>query len=649
MTLSSRAFVVVLFGFLALAVPAANAEDEVWSEVVPGVLRSRGYPCAYALVEGRAALLIGAPRGARLPALKQRGVETCELVLLTHHHRDSSEQAAALVAEHIPVRAPKRSEPLLSPEGVRDFWTASMPVETPNRFPPLFERSWNKWSYLVHPVGIRGIRCDLEDGQKLVWRGWKIDVIATPGHSPDHLAFVASRAASEKGPLIAFCGDALSQSGKIWAPYTTDWHHVNDDGLRNAAESLKTLAAVKPTILCPEHGPPITTNALAALAATAEALSRAARLKSYQRYSDDWDGQPLKYAFVAEDQVGSANPQGNQKPWTKLTPHLFLSGNTYALVSKDGPVLLVDPYSQNVVQRVRELKQDHGFGPVEVVMISHAHNDHYTGVFALPGRESFQVWTLDQVADVIGNPGKRRAPYVDARVVKTDRRLKHEQTVEWREYRLKISHLPGQTVFTMGIEVKVDDKTCFFTGDNFYHVTQYSGSGGWSGLNRGLPDGYVRSIQRVLEARPDWVLAEHGGAFEFNADDFRRRLRWAQASAAAASTLSPSGDHAQDWDPHRINLEPFLVAGIPSRSVRVEVVVKNPLNDERKLTITFNRPDLVVAKELKVTVPPHAEKKQEVDLFIKSDLKKGRHVVPLVIMDGDAQDGSDTFFILEVE
>ena len=140
----------------------------------------------------------------------------------------------------------------------------------------------------------------------------------------------------------------------------------------------------------------------------------------------------------------------------------------------------------------------------------------------------------------------------------------------------------------------MDDKKCFFTGDNFYHVRQYTGSGGWSGLNRGLPAGYVRSTQRVLDARPTWVLAEHGGAFEFNAGDFRRRLL-AQEAEKAAAALCPSGEPHQDWDPHRIRVEPFLVTGIPGRTVRVEVVAANPLNVERRLRIAWSRPEVVQA------------------------------------------------------
>jgi glyoxylase-like metal-dependent hydrolase (beta-lactamase superfamily II) len=640
-TVRQRALAAALAFLLLGAAPA-------WHEASPGVYRSAGWPCAYALTDGQAGLLIGAPAEADVPDRKPPGVSRWELVLLTHHHRDSSDRAGALVAAGIPVRAPLKAAGLLLPQGVRDYWQASMPVATPDRFPPLFERFWNKWHYLVHPVGMAGVRCDLEDAQKISWHSWTLTVVATPGHSPDHLAFVA-RQTSDAGPVITFCGDALCRPGKLWSPYTTDWHHVNDDGLHLAAESLRTLADQRPTILCPEHGPPIADKVPDILAATAGTLRRAALLKSYERYTKEVVGHPPRYAFLAPEQVGSANPQGNPKPWTRLTPHLLLTGNTFALVSKDGPVLLVDPYSQNLVQRVQELRRDYNAGPVEVVLISHAHNDHYTGVFALPHREQFQVWTLDRIADVIGNPMRYRAPYVDARIVKTDRRLEDGQTVNWREYRLRIHHQPGQTLFAMGVEVVVDGKKCLFTGDNFYHADQYSGSGGWSGLNRGLPGGYVQSIRQVLDIRPDWVLAEHGGAFAFDAEDFRRRLTWAREAAAAADALSPSGDHAQDWDPHHIRIEPLFNEAIPGRPLRVRVVVTNAANDAAVYKLRFDRPDVAAAKAVEMKVPRRSTASHEVELTINSRLRPGRHVVPCTGWRGNAPDGSDIFFVLDAK
>src|SRR2546421_4108844 len=101
------------------AAAAADPASPAWQQVVPGVFRSEGFPYAYALVADRSALLVGASAGANLPALKQRGVDRCELVLLTHHLRDSCAQAADFIAAGIPVRAAKKTEPLLAPDGVR--------------------------------------------------------------------------------------------------------------------------------------------------------------------------------------------------------------------------------------------------------------------------------------------------------------------------------------------------------------------------------------------------------------------------------------------------------------------------------------------------------------------------------------------------
>src|SRR5690606_25542272 len=128
-------------------------------------------------------------------------------------------------------------------------------------------------------------------------------------------------------------------------------------------------------------GPPLSKDVSAALLETADLLEQAARLKNFVDFNHDAPGEPPRYRFLAPDQVGTANPSGNPKPWTRLSPHLFLTGNIYALASKDGPVLLMDPYSRDVADHLRELKRKYGFGPLEVALISHAHNDHYTGLF----------------------------------------------------------------------------------------------------------------------------------------------------------------------------------------------------------------------------------------------------------------------------
>src|SRR5207245_1283594 len=218
---------------------------------------------------------------------------------------------------------------------------------------------------------------------------------------------------------------------------------------------------------------------------------------------------------------------------------------------------------------------------------SHAHYDHYDGIYHLPDRDRFEVWTLDQVAAVIGDPARLRAPFLDARPVKIDKTPKDGDTLTWREYRFRFHHLPGQTEFTMGWETVIDGKRCYFTADNWFHQDQFSGTGGWMGLNRSWPLPYAASARQVLDARPEWVLAEHGGPFEFNEEDWKRRVKWGEAGARAADALCPSGNHRHDWDPSRVRVEPLLHKAKTGATLRAALVASNVLKQPQTLTVAL--------------------------------------------------------------
>ena len=147
---------IIAFSVLALVFadalgppPTCLATDEPrvmrWTKVIENVWRTEVMPYGYAVVEDDRCLLIGAPLGAAPGSLPPR-VRRCDVVLLTHQHRDSSWNASEFVRAGISVRASKLSEAYLSPNGVAAYWRNSMPQVDSRRFPNLFERYWGDWT-----------------------------------------------------------------------------------------------------------------------------------------------------------------------------------------------------------------------------------------------------------------------------------------------------------------------------------------------------------------------------------------------------------------------------------------------------------------------------------------------------------------------
>lgn len=608
-----------------------DKQDTGWIEVAPGILRTASLPAGYALVDGKSALLIDAPQDGA--SLKAKGVDKIEGVLLTHHHRDTCVAAAKLMAQRVPVRAARTAAEWITPDSVRKFWQGAVPL--PNS---------RVGGYLVVPVGLDGIDCSLTDGQKIDWHGWSIQVVATPGHSKDHVAFAVRKGKDD--PLTVFCGDALAAPGKLWTPYTTDWDHWTDLGLKPTHESLRKLADLKPGLLLPAHGAPISKDCAAVLKETAKAVEEVAFLKSFERYTKDRLGNAPEYKFLAKEQAKS----NGSLPWSRVSEHLFVTGNTFVLTSKeDHAFLVVDPWGKRSADQIAKLKNEQKLGALEVVLFSHAHFDHYDGVHDLPERERFQVWSLDLVAAPIADPYLLRAPFLDPRPVKFDRRFQDGDSASWREYRFRFCHFPGQSEFTMGVETAIDGKKCFFTADNFFHQDMFSGSGGWMGMNRSFPLPYAASAQKVLDAAPEWVLAEHGGPFEFNAEDFRRRVKWGQASAIAADAISASGNHRRDWDPNRIHLRPLMQKAKPGATLRWTLHACNPLKGAEQLTLRLDGRGLVADQKFELELPGGASIQYPLTLRLGDQISAGRHIFTFDVRQGNADAGCDVLLVVDVE
>lgn len=595
-----------------------------WTEVAPGVLRSPGAPAGYALLSGGKILLIDAPHPPDgLPG-------TVEGVLLTHYHRAAVAAVGTYLKNNVSVRAPKQADAWLHSAKVRKYWQESLPLRT------------SRTAYLVVPQGFDNIDCSLADGQKITWQDWTLHIIDTPGHARAHVAVVAQK---KDGLRLAFAGGAFAAPGKLWAPYTTDWDHWTDLGLKPTGDSLRKLADLKPDLLCPAHGQVISKNAAAALIQTAKAVEEVGFLKSFERFTKERLGNAPQYRFLAKEQAQS----NGSKPWTRVSEQLWLTGNTYVLISKDNACLMFDPWDQRSVDQWHKLQKEQKLGPLEVVLFSHAHYDHYDGVYPLPNRDSFQVWALDQVALPLAEPFKLRAPFLDPRPIRFDKQPRDGDTLAWREYPLTFRHLPGQSEFTMGVETTIDGKRCYFTADNFFHQDMFSGTGGWMGLNRSFPPVYAASAKKVLNAAPEWVLAEHGGPFEFNEEDFRRRVQWGEVGAKAADALCLSGNHLHDWNPHHVHVEPLVQKAKPGATLTWTLVAENRLDRPQSWRIALEGRGGVEQQTWQLDAAAGKTARREFSLRVPDKLPSGRHIWALRCMVGDELDSSDAFLGVDVE
>lgn len=602
-----------------------------WEKVSEGVYRSKAAPYSYALVSSDKALLID----ATVPpdAVKELGVKSVEAVLLTHHHRDTAAFASEYRMAKVAVLAPKASADYLLPANVAKFWQDSVPLRN------------SRTAYFVLPEGVEA-DCSLDDGKTFTFGEWGITPVAAPGHSRDHFAYSVRLADDVKGPQFLFCGDALHSRGKLWTPYTTDWDHWTDVGLKPTAETLRSLAKLNATMLLPAHGPIIKDDIAKTLTDTAAAVEEAGFMKSFERFTKErLKGEP-KYDFlVPKEQIAS----GGEKPWAKVADKLWITGNTYVLQSKTGSgIFVLDPWGQRSADQVAKLQKDEKLGAVELVAFSHAHYDHFDGIHALPDRKRCDVWSLDLVAAPLKDPNRYRAPFLDPRPITFTKELKDGESAEWGGYTFKFHHLPGQSYFTSAIEVALDGKRCLFTADNFFHQDQFSGTGGWMGLNRSYPSVYGTSAQKVLDIAPESVLAEHGGPYVFSAEDYRRRVRWGAEAAKATDALCVSGATRWDWNPNRVEFEPHLQTAKPGDTLKGVLRLNNASAKNQTVTASVRGRGIVPDLTHTLTANAGISTEKVVERKLAAGTKPGRHVFEVRTSGADGGEGCDCYFVVDV-
>jgi glyoxylase-like metal-dependent hydrolase (beta-lactamase superfamily II) len=178
---------------------------------------------SYIVGEGRVALIDPGPDDeAHVQALLDAlAGETVSHIFLTHTHRDHSGGAASLRARTGAATVAAGPHKFARPLNIGEVNPLDAAADT-----------------LFRPDVV------LTDGGTLVGDGWRIEAIATPGHTGNHLAFAL-------GGDLLFSGDhVMAWSTTIVAP--------PDGAMADYMASLDKLAARPEQTYLPGHGGPVT-------------------------------------------------------------------------------------------------------------------------------------------------------------------------------------------------------------------------------------------------------------------------------------------------------------------------------------------------------------------------------------------------------
>ena len=517
----------------------------------------------YVLCSGSEAVLVDFGSGDVLDHLVEIGVERVTDVLMTHHHRDQGQGLARAAQMGIRIWVPHAEQDLF--HSVDAHWQARELYQNYNVRQDRFS--------LLQSVPVHGT---LQDYEKRELGAACFTVLPTPGHTTGSISLQVEL----QGRNILFCGDLIAAPGKVISLSATQWTYNGAEGVAASLASLLDLQDRKIDLLLPSHGEPIhdPQTAMGLL------VSRLWELLQHRK-------QNLRLLLLRQCPYQPVLPIGKGYNG-KGTPHLLMHGasmaNTYVLLSESRKALFIDfgydfvtgiPAGSDRASRrpllytLPALKEQFGVQKIDVVLITHYHDDHVAGCNLLRQVEGTEVWAAENFADILEHPAHYDLPCLWFDPVPVDRCLPLNQTIFWEEYTLRLHPLPGHTRYAVAIEFEVDGLRVLATGD------QYQGDDGlsWNYVyqNRYAIGDYAATAKMYQRINPDLILSGHWQPLQVTPEYLLKIAADAEALDRLHYELLPeTPDLGAEGFIARI--VPYQVTARAGEIVKIEVEIRNP-------------------------------------------------------------------------
>ena len=597
----------------------------------------------YILRDGDAALLIDLGDGEVLKGLEQIGVKYVEWVLFTHHHREQCQGIHRIDRSRTKVAAPQAEQEQL---------------ETPSEFRKWHPKLGDQFSVYgasyvrppQHPIRLDSV---LADDETFRWRGYEIQCLDTPGHSPGSMTYVIRR----DGKSAAFTGGVIHDGAKMNTWFDTEWDYGFAKGVDTLLISVERLIKQRLDLALPSHGPVIH-NPREQLAEYRDKLTRfrADYIRGYPVFKtteEDRDpvSQPTKVPLISQ-----------------VTPHLYklshkTQGTNFAIIISDsGHGLILDAglFPESMLDEiVLGLREHMGLKQIDAFWISHMHGDHFLLGPTLKRKYGAQAWTLDRIADKCENP--RRYDYA-ALVsaygdgfdgMKIDKSFRDGEAIEWEDYKIQVDWMPGQTEFGCCLWLELDGKRIAFTGDNLFGNPSDENQNGHEAVvarNSAIfEEGYLLGSRYLKELKPDIVMGSHSYVMPEPAAFLGRYHDWSQRIITLYKDLLPGKDYEYLFDPYWVSAYPYRVDMSEADEQQVTVTIRNFRAAPQRHRVSLQLPAGIRAEPpvLKGVVNAESRRSFPVKLTIdRSAAQPGLQIVPFDITLDDHRYGQLFDFVI---
>jgi hypothetical protein len=321
----------------------------------------------------------------------------------------------------------------------------------------------------------------------------------------------------------------------------------------------------------------------------------------------------------------------NAQTQSHLPEWIVPIANSRLILSETKHGFLVDCGSDRIVETLKGLYDNGRFVKLDGVFLTHYHDDHTNRIMAVVEAFDCPVYACSNLVDILKHPKAFRLPAMTSIPIPEISVLKHEQQMNWQEFKFTFYNFPGQTIYhdAMLVEHSLEEPI-FFIGDSF----SPTGIDDYCLLNRNLlhnDKGYFFCLNLLdrFDYRPLLINQHILPLFRFTQQDLHTIRKTLEERLDLLHDLLPWENPNTGIDESWVRLYPYGQDLKSGETFTIECRLYNHSNNTRDFQIRLYLPEGIklLSKDNSMTIPARTEKNIQFELHAADNIKAGLHVL----------------------